>query len=225
MTDYLILLLSTDWFLPHWAEIGIDIGEAKKVDIQQGCRAIVDQILGGADSYYLISFGPARMHETQTTFRALLQRCDAELEVSSARVEWAGLTHQELTAAFVCAGLNSRLGSGDAALAPPFLDPPVRVALIKTWETYLLNPSRFPDICLKSETGWDIRVQRLLSSPTALANQLWRVLLNRRLRAFWLDLHQRLAAAQLQQVVSWYHAEVRGPLGNDRPELVPSYVE
>ena len=34
MTDYLVLLLSTDWFLPYWTQIGIDIAEDKKVGIQ-----------------------------------------------------------------------------------------------------------------------------------------------------------------------------------------------
>jgi hypothetical protein len=60
MVDKLVFLLSTDWFKPYWSGIGIDIDEAAKTSVQQGCREIVAQILSGTKSYYLASFSDDR---------------------------------------------------------------------------------------------------------------------------------------------------------------------
>jgi hypothetical protein len=103
MTDYLIILLSADWFLPYWEDIGIDIAEIKKIDIQQGCREIVDEMLDGAETVFMGDCSEDRMRKTASSFLALLRRLDAELEVSATWTEWAGMSHEALTAVVLCA--------------------------------------------------------------------------------------------------------------------------
>ncbi len=98
IVDYFILLLSTDWFLPHWPEIGIDVAEPKKVGLQQGCREIAKQVLGGADNYFLAGFSEECSQETHAMFLALLRRWNAEPEMWATWNEWANLSHQKLTA-------------------------------------------------------------------------------------------------------------------------------
>jgi hypothetical protein len=95
--DYFMMLLSTDWFLPYWPEIGIDIAEAKRVGLQQGCREIADQILGGANNYFLADFSEERRQETHSMFLALLRRWNAEPEMRATWNEWTNLSHQGLT--------------------------------------------------------------------------------------------------------------------------------
>jgi hypothetical protein len=225
MIDELIMLLSTDWFLPYWAEIGIDIAEAKKVGIKQGCREIVDQLLGGADDYCLSDFSEARKLETDSRFLALLRLWDAQPEVSATLKEWANLSHQELNAVFACYWINSNLSSVDSTGSASSLEFHIRAEVVKAWELYTLAASNFGDICLRSRTKWDIRTRHFLSSPKALANQLWRVLLDRRLRAFWVNLRERLTPQQIQELVSWYREMFRSTWPGERPDPIPPYIK
>src|SRR5947199_10858238 len=101
MIEFLVLLLSTDWFLPYWAEIGIDVAEDKKIGIQQGCREIVEEILGGDDSTFLRSFSERHRREAGSGFLALLRRTDAQPELSTTRTELAPLSHTDLSAIFL----------------------------------------------------------------------------------------------------------------------------
>ena len=224
MTDFLILLLSTDWFLPYWTQIGIDIAEDKKVGIQRGCRHIIDEILNGADSLYLASFSEERKQATGAKFFAVLRQWQVERELAATCNEWRNLSHRELTAVVECAMLNAQVPSADGSGDVPFLEFAIRAEVVNAWETYSLKASVFRDICLNSKTDWDLRTQKMLSSPRTLVNQLWRVLLDHRLRAFWADLRERLTPQQLQDLVAWYRALVKSKSQEDRPDLVPSYM-
>src|SRR5438046_6370169 len=161
MTEYLILLLSTDWFLPYWIEIGIDIAEDKKIGIQQGCRGIVDQITGGDESTFIRSFSEHHRREAETRFIALLRRWEAEREVSATREGWASLSHNELTAVVLCAMFDLDVRSADGSGAAPYLEMSIRAEVVKTWEAHALKATVFRDICLSSKTDWDIRTQKL----------------------------------------------------------------
>jgi len=224
MTDYLVLLLSTDWFLPYWTEIGIDITDDKKVGIQQGCRQMIDEILDGADSFYLASFSEERKHLTESKLLALLRQWEAEREMTATCDEWENLSHGELTAVVECAMLNAEVPSADGSGNVPYLEFAIRAEVVKAWETHSLKASVFRDICLSSKTAWDLRTQKLLTSPRTLVNQLWRVLLDHRFRAFWTDLQKRLTSQQRQELVSWYRAMVKAKAHDDRPDLIPSYI-
>jgi hypothetical protein len=224
MTDSLVLLLSTDWFLPYWTEIGIEIAEEKKVGIQQGCRKIVDELLDGAESLYLVSFSEERKQVTESKFLTLLRKWEAEPEVSATFREWENLSHGELSAVVQCAMLNAEVPSADGSGNVPCLEFAIRAEVVKAWEAHSLKASVFRDICLSSKTTWDLRTQKLLSSPRTLVNELWRVLLDHRFRTFWADLQKRLSSQQLQELVSWYRAMVKAKAHEDRPDLIPSYI-
>ncbi len=224
MTEYLVLLLSTDWFLPYWTEIGIDIDEGKKAGIQQGCRQIIDQIAAGDNSTFVRSFSGHHRQEAESKFLTLLRRWEAEPEVSATFREWENLSHRELTAVVECATLNAEVPSADGSGNVPYLEFAIRAEVVKAWETHSLKASVFRDICLSSKTAWDLRTQKLLTSPRTLVNQLWRVLLDHRFRAFWTDLQKRLTSQQRQELVSWYRAMVKAKAHDDRPDLIPSYI-
>ncbi|HET6843024.1 MAG TPA: hypothetical protein VFK06_15320 [Candidatus Angelobacter sp.] len=69
--DQFIMLLSTDWFKPHWGVIGINLDEAAKDIVHGGCRKIVNQIISDAEEYWLISFSEDRHNETRALFESL----------------------------------------------------------------------------------------------------------------------------------------------------------
>jgi hypothetical protein len=217
MIEYLVLLLSTDWFFPHWNRIGIELPQSKKTCIQQGCREIINEIT-------VTSFYDYLRQGAESKFLALSLRCDAEREMSATRKEWAELSHRELTAVVSCASFNRDIPSADGSGVVPHLEFPIRAEVVKTWERYALDPSVFHDVCLSSQTEWDIRIRKLLVSPKTLVNQLWRILLGHRLRAFWADLRQRLTAQQLQELTSWYRAMIKIASRDNAATDLPSYI-
>jgi hypothetical protein len=225
MTEFLVLLLSTDWFLPYWTEIGIDLAEDKRIRIQQGCREILEEILWGFDSLHPVGFSGKRKQETESKFIALLRRWEAEQEVSPTFKEWASLSHRELTVVWGCAYLNRDIPSADGCGVAPYLEFPIRTEVVKAWEAHALEPNVLEDLCLSSKTEWDIRTRKLLVSPKTLKNVLWIVLLHHRLQAFWADLRERLTPQQLQQLTSWYRAMIKITSKDDRPVVLPSYME
>jgi hypothetical protein len=223
MTDDLIMLLSTDWFLPHWADIGIDLAEDRRIGIQQGCRQIINQILNGAESLFYCNFSEERKEETRSKFLELLRAWNAEAEVTATYQEWLGLSRPDLNAAWTCSHLNQKISLGDIPIDIPELDREVRAAVLKVWDQYALKPSTFRDICLNSKTEWDAYTRTALGEPSSLASQLHRVLLDHRLREFWIHLSQSLTSHQLQDLVSWYRLMIRSMSHEDRPDLIPSY--
>src|ERR1700752_4639430 len=102
MIDYLIMLLSTDWFGPYWASIGVDVGEDVRAPLGLGCRDIVHQILSGEEHYYLVSFSAQRKAGTRATLESLVRGCGAPKDVHKVVDRWAALTDDELKAAWIC---------------------------------------------------------------------------------------------------------------------------
>lgn len=69
--DWLILLLSTDWFLEHWEILDVKLDAQRKLSIQRGCREIVAQIMAGSDgrNYYNANFSEKRFQQTRQLFQ------------------------------------------------------------------------------------------------------------------------------------------------------------
>lgn len=225
MIDLLVLLLSTDWFLPYWQEIGIDVPENTRTLIQKGCREIVDEILDGKDSLFLVDLSQERRRETESEFISFLRSLGVEREASATVHEWANMTHAQLSAAWACAGLNREIPSAGNSGMGPHLEFPIQAEVIRAWDPHSLRPDVFRDVCLSSNTAWDIRTRKILVSERSLVNHLWAELLDHRLRAFWADLHKTLSPRQRQELVSWYREMIRHKSKGDRPIVLPSYIE
>ncbi len=76
--DTLIMLLSTDWFLPYWGLIGMYLEDGPQICVQQGCRDIVQEIVSGRAEYYHVDFSQKRVEATRRAFIALLKNCGAD---------------------------------------------------------------------------------------------------------------------------------------------------
>src|SRR5713101_3343760 len=93
--DYLVLLLSADWFKAHWDVVGIRLSDdSMKNSMQAGCRDIVKQILAGAETYYSVSFSEERRRLTRSMVTSLLERLNASREVEATVAEWASMNHE-----------------------------------------------------------------------------------------------------------------------------------
>ena len=97
MTDTLIMLLSSDWFLPFWEEIGIESDDASKTAIQEGCRAIVRSFMEDSGSYFHIDFREERWQGTNSAFIDLLDRFGAGAAKPLAALDWRGSPPDDLS--------------------------------------------------------------------------------------------------------------------------------
>jgi len=225
MIDYLILILSTDWFLAYWGSIGIDVSDIRiKLGIQQGCRGIVEETLSGSENLYLGDCSDDRSRKATLEFRSLLRKWGAESETSATLMEWVGLSHEELTFVGMCAGFNRELAAIEDSSRNLNLDFAIRSEVRKAWGEYQVPATIYRTICLNSESPWDIRTRHFLSSPTTLVNQLWRVLVHHNFRDFWTTLGGRLTRQQLQVLTAWYRIRLKSIADKDWPDVMPDFM-
>jgi hypothetical protein len=204
MVDKLIMLLSTDWFKPYWSSIGIEVDEATKTSIQQGCREIIKQILSGAKSYYHISFTEERKKNTRAMLESLAKKSEAE-PVLRAIEEWAKMSDEEMKAAWIYTSFTDDLLSHNVRGGDPKLDPAIVAHMVKAQRKYDLASFEFLEKCESSETTWDQYTRELTPElPTALADTLAAVLTASRYETFWSTIRERLTTAQREELIAWY---------------------
>lgn len=219
--DKLAMLLSTDWFLPYWSDIGIVAEESVKSSIQRQCREIVAQILSGVQSYYQASFSDDRKNQTRLMFESMARQSKAET-VERAIEEWEQMTDEELKAASIYTSLTDNLFSNDIRDVDPKLDSAIAAVIIKAQRKYKLAPFEFLEKCESSDTPWDRYTRELTpQQPTALADNLAAVLTARRFEAFWNSVRDRLTPAQREDLMIWYREMAKA---HGRRDLVPTCV-
>lgn len=222
MLDQLVMLLSTDWFKPHWDNIGIDINEAAKTSIQQGCREVVGQILSGAENYYLASFSDERRNKTRSMFESVVHDSGTGEIVRAVITEWVGLSDEEQKATWIYETLTSELLSGHLRGGDRKLNLAIATIMVNARQKYNREPFEFAGICVASQTAWDSYTRGLTPElPTALADGLASVLTARRFELLWRAIRNKLTSAQREELMAWYRraAKVRA-----HRDLVPTYL-
>jgi hypothetical protein len=221
MLDKLIMLLSTDWFEPHWSEIGIRVDEPTKSCVQQGSRQIVTEILSGANSYDQVSFSAERLAVTRSMFSSLIREAGAESALSAGE-RWDTMSDEELKAAWIYTSLTDDLLSGNIQDADPKLASNILQVVRESQQHYGLAEYEFIDKCESSETKWDRFIRQLTpEQPSALADDLSAFLTAIRFETFWRSIRIKLTPAQMKVLVVWYRemAKAKG-----RRDITPSYV-
>jgi hypothetical protein len=71
--DYLLMILSSDWFYDFWWLVGIVGSETEKKLLQSGLRPIVEQIISGAKEYWLTDFSTERKNKTDLLMDSLIK--------------------------------------------------------------------------------------------------------------------------------------------------------
>lgn len=71
--DNLSFLLSSDWFFSVWSLCGLESSEFVQSDVQKGCRAIVESIGKGCETYWEAEFSEARGLRTKTELIHVLE--------------------------------------------------------------------------------------------------------------------------------------------------------
>lgn len=167
--DKIAMLLSTDWFQPYWQTIGLNTTLESRRCIQQGCRGIVNQMVGDAEEYWLISFAEERVRATREAVLSLAAGCG--LDVASAE-RLMGLCRErpervarENTASLLCT-VTAELITDDG------LTSEIKLVLERTGT--ILQPDKdFKVLSSESQSSWDRRIRDLTPDlPTYLSDWL-----------------------------------------------------
>lgn len=223
MIDYLIMLLSTDWFSPHWPVLGINVNEDARAAVMKGCRETVHAMMNGKDQYYLIDFSLARQERTTNAFSKLLEESNLGDSCKEVVAEWTNMTQAELTAAWIFTRLTQDLFSGDVGDGRPTLEYAIRDQALAVMEESEPEHIDFVAACFESPTSWDESTRSLEPGlPELLPATLISVLREQRFNEFWYRLSQRLSSTQRNALVSWYGAMAR--FRKERYDLIPRCV-
>ena len=217
------MLLSTDWFLPFWSEIGIGVHDRTKTDIHEGCRAIVGRFMGGCKDYFHIDFTDQRKQETLFSFVELLGRLGAGY-VRLIVEEEGYASHKDEVSTAIMSMILTRdsllCGEGDGILA---LDDAIRTGVIEAVVTYDFDLDRLSKISRESDSAWDAYLNGLLvEAPDALSNFAFFAAQKLRLNSLWGRICERLSDKERTELICWYRikAASRGiPI-----DPVPSYI-
>jgi hypothetical protein len=219
--DSLIMLLSSDWFLPFWGEIGIEFDDVSKNAIQEGCRAIVRRFMEDSGSYYEIDLREERWQETNSAFVDLLDTFGAAKLVAA--LDWHGSPPDDLSTGIMLWALtDDSLMSGGKGTTPALNDA-IRFQIADLSVSSAVDPDMFDEISMQSHSSWDRYLAGLFEeTPDALATKACFAVKQQRLRALWSRIRKRLSEQQKGDLLSWYRAMAKA---RDIPvDVVPSYI-
>lgn len=165
--DKAAMLLSTDWFSPYWSVIGIE-AEKQRECFRNGCRDIVRQFVGDAETYYLLDFSQGRLERTREDLRQLARSCklakaDAA-RINDVSADKPGRDQLEKTA-WLFRNLHEQL------LQDEELDHQIKSVLMRCRTKFsLADGLNFEEMCQHASTPWDIYIKSLTPElPESLA--------------------------------------------------------
>ncbi len=208
--DKLVMLLSTDWFLPYWFTLGIRIDREKTVLLQKGCREIVKQIMSGAREYWLTNFSVERVGKTRSMFEALLRKYHADkhtTEKISALIAEEEISKIDEGTSWLILSITERLLQGSFK-EDPQLESGLKEAVLKVWAMANLADSHeidFENLCLSSNSDWDVFIRNTTPDlPTMLPDCLSTIASNDKFELFWASINSNLATNKRQELLNWY---------------------
>jgi len=163
------MLLSTDWFLPHWSTLRMTT--ENNACIQKGCREIVKQVMKEASDYYLVDFSDGRLETTRENIRALARKCGMKGPAEATLVELIGNKperEQFHKGAWLFQMLSGQLTADDR------LDAMTRLVITRAKdERRLTDELNFEQLCLRANSAWDSYIRGLTPElPTMLPDFL-----------------------------------------------------
>lgn len=215
--DYLVMLLSSDWFFDYWAAIGIGLPKVTKTRLQKGCRSIVRQLLlvQGKEvrEYYHVNFSNERIVATRASFMELLDNCNLVSPESTnilfainSKKKYESPSTLELlencTELLVTARWNE--------LGIP-LDGSIALVLTEAAKRKSPAETDFCELDLDSSTTWDLFVRSLSPDiPTFLSDL---ISVDQRcvskLDYTWCLACEQLTSKQQETLLNWYRAVVQ----------------
>jgi hypothetical protein len=216
--DEYLMLLSADWFLPHWERLSLIFDPKQKAQIQLAAQDTVREFMQGADIYWNTSFEEARLQRTQVGFVERLKKGGiqvAGIDRLLAVLDEAGkVGDREVETTIWLFGMISEMWEqGDAGVSSASLDAQVAQILKGELETRRDQAAQidFEPIALSSKTPWDMELRGLTPDlPTFVsdfANVHFQV--GDEFKLLWCGMASKLNPEQRKSLLDWYVTESR----------------
>lgn len=205
--DKLVMLLSADWFFPHWHLIGVFTEDKKKFLLREGFREMVRQIMSDTTQYWETNFSAARVKESRAMLEALLKRCDLE-DVTANRITDL-ISREELPidegTRWLLVSMTEQLLEG--SITTP-LDTAITEVLRREWDQWQnLDEIDFKRCCLNSTSNWDQYLRNATPDlPTMLADYVSAIASNSKFEVLWGFINVNLTVKQRHDLLSWYRS-------------------
>lgn len=205
MIDQIVMLLSTDWFLPYWFLIGFDSEDSAKISIQRDCRDVMKRILGDADEYWLISFSEDRLRDTFASLEFSLDKAGIAKEAWLDLQQWALLSNDQLRLGWYIAYLTEALLSNQLGNDGLLLDPKIKEILLRAQERNADPQISLVELAEESRSSWDSYIKKLTPDQPNYVPEHFQVLIAARsFRSIWKFVQSKLTEAQKRQLIEWY---------------------
>ena len=203
--DKLVMLLSSDWFLPYWHVIGIFGDEEEKHSFQDGLREIVQQVMSGATQYWDIDFGVERVKKTRSMLDALLNKCkqpQSAVDRISRLISGDESPIDDGTRWLLVSMTEQLL---DGSVPAPALNAEIKEALRQVWIDS--DSIDFTELCLASRSNWDQYLRTITPDlPTTLADYVSAIANQSKFEILWGFVNAKLTPKARHELFSWYRS-------------------
>jgi hypothetical protein len=209
--DAVVMLLSTDWFLPFWSRVGLNVPPIEGVKVQEACRITVRHIISGAPAdaqeYWLTDFTPERLAKSRTLLiNGLLER-EVPAGVVSAVERFLRGENPTIDGPtqWLVVRLTEQLISGESSVR---LDLPAAAqqALKEAWSRCQEVDLEWDELCRQSRSSWDAYTRSLTPDlPLWLAYSASDFANQPEFGCLWEFVQTALSNEERKQLLRWYH--------------------
>lgn len=205
--DYLVMLLSTDWFIQFSSGLGFRFSEASQREIQAGCRDIVRELMGGAGDYYQIDLSDERQQETHRLLAGLIGAHASGKDDLNIVEEWINGPSDDFRSSVMLRMLTNDLLLGASEESIPEPDFGVRLVVKEEADVERVTMEQFWDASIVSQSTWDRYIRGLFSeTPSALSDIASFAVQEHRLKQLWKRICERLTEHQVDSLINWCRA-------------------
>lgn len=201
--DKLVLLFSTDWFVPFWPLMGIQLKPSARRETQSLLRQEVIRAFG-TKTYLDASFTPARLADTKT---ALVTSFPADASAAILSVVRSGLppeVSQDVWLLAAMTDLLARTGSGS-------VHPETLQRVRASWKSALPPSYDWQVLCSQSRSDWDAVTRGYTpESPCWLADFVaLEFQVENAFGLFWSDMWRSGSEDERRELRTWYLSSAR----------------
>lgn len=214
------MLLSTDWFLPFWSRVGLNVQSAERVKVQEACRITVGHILSGAPGdarqYWLTDFSPERLAKSQSLLTQGLRERKVPAEVLSSIESFIRGNNPTIDGPtqWLVVSLTEQLINGESSVR---LDLPsvTQRALKEAWSRCHEVDLDWGELCRQSSSSWDAYSRSLTPDlPLMLADSASDFVNQPEFACFWEFVQTALTNTERKQLLHWYHTAAESLTNN-----------
>ena len=209
------MLLSADWFTPHWQTFGFVFSESEQGMVRESARKAIKELMRGADTYWGVNFSDARISGTRTSFLADLSGAGlgaTGLSQLSDALNAVGESAQFATTSWLFSAICDELCGSQGSSGVPGVSEAAIQTVKSLWRLSVASePSGqvLESALMASDTLWDLFLRAATPDlPTYLSDwAMTRLHKPERFRRFWAQLFWILSQKDRRCLKRWLEEE------------------